>query len=189
MIPTQTMPDFPVFGSNATKLEPDAAKRAAGFYESEVLPYEWFNYFLNRASTGVTAHNAGLKSVEEEINSVLAAVGATPDATKSYQLRDAILAMNSSTGYDSKIVASNLLDTPIKDTRYLINAANVLLELGAALTQNVKISIFGLYDFTLKYTGIDGTLVTANYKANTNYELLFVGNGKYSNNSVYPVLS
>ena len=90
MIPTQEMVPYPVFGDNAIKVQPDDPKYAAGFDPGDVLPAEWLNWFLSRASGAVTKLNAGALSMEREINNVLTAGSITPDAEETDQLITAI---------------------------------------------------------------------------------------------------
>ena len=90
MINTQTLVNFPVFGDNATKAQPDNAKYAAGFQPADVYPAEWVNWVWNKASGGVTALNTGVDMMEREINNVLDGADKTPDATKDNQLLEAI---------------------------------------------------------------------------------------------------
>ena len=78
MIPEQTFETYPVFGDNATKVQPDAAKYAAGFQPADVLPAEWENWAWNKNTTGITDLNRGLSSVEKELNSILAVKSVTP---------------------------------------------------------------------------------------------------------------
>jgi len=90
MINTQTLVNFPVFGDNATKAQPDNAKYAAGFQPADVYPAEWVNWVWNKSSGGVTALNEGVNMMEREINNVLDGASKTPDATKDNQLLEAI---------------------------------------------------------------------------------------------------
>lgn len=90
MVPTQTLENFPPFGDNATKVQPDNAKYAAGFQPSDVYPAEWVNWVWGKSSNGVTKLNAGVDMMEREINNVLAGADKTPDATKDNQLLQAI---------------------------------------------------------------------------------------------------
>lgn len=78
MIAEQTFETYPVFGDNATKVQPDAAKYAAGFLPADVLPAEWENWAWNKNTKGITDLNRGLSSVEKELNSVLAVKSVTP---------------------------------------------------------------------------------------------------------------
>lgn len=86
MIPTQTFENYPEFANAGQKSQPDDAKYAAGFIPSDVLPAEWLNWFLNGATKGVTALNTGVKSVEQEINTVLESRSVTPDINAAGQL-------------------------------------------------------------------------------------------------------
>ena len=78
MIPEQTFETYPVFGDNATKVQPDPAKYAAGFQAADVLPAEWENWAWNKNTTGITDLNRGLSSVEKELNNILAVKNVSP---------------------------------------------------------------------------------------------------------------
>ena len=93
MIPTQTQTQFPVFANNGTKLEPDASKYTNGFVEGDVFPYQWENWLMNKASDAITKHNAGLDSIEKELNSILTEAGKTADNTKFNQVLESIVAI------------------------------------------------------------------------------------------------
>lgn len=86
MIPTQTLESYPVFGDNATKVQPDNVKYANGFIEGDVYPAEWVNWAWAKNTQGITDANAGIDSMEKEINSVLTGAGKTPDVTQNNQL-------------------------------------------------------------------------------------------------------
>ena len=86
MIPIQTFENYPEFANAGQKSQPNDAKYAAGFIPSDVLPAEWLNWFLNGATKGVTALNTGVKSVEQEINTVLESRSVTPDINAAGQL-------------------------------------------------------------------------------------------------------
>lgn len=86
MTPTQNFENYPEFANAGQKSQPNDAKYAAGFIPSDVLPAEWLNWFLNGATKGVTALNTGVKSVEQEINSVLESRSVTPDINAAGQL-------------------------------------------------------------------------------------------------------
>ncbi len=90
MIPSQTFENYPVFGDNATKVKPDDVKYAAGFQQADVLPAEWMNWAWNKNSKGITELQAGTRSLEAEINSVLTAASITPDVSENAQLTAAI---------------------------------------------------------------------------------------------------
>lgn len=91
MIPTQTLESFPIFGSNATKVEPGDAKKAAGWQQADVVPAEWMNWEWYKASKGITELNAGVNSIESEMNSVLTAAGITPAQATNNQLLTSIM--------------------------------------------------------------------------------------------------
>ena len=86
MTPTQDFENYPEFANSGQKSQPNNAKYSAGFIPSDVLPAEWLNWFLNGATKGVTALNTGVKSVEQEINTVLESRSVTPDITATNQL-------------------------------------------------------------------------------------------------------
>ena len=86
MIPTQNFENYPEFANAGQKSQPNEAKYAAGFIPSDVLPAEWLNWFLNGATKGVTALNTGVKSVEQEINTVLESRSVNPDINAAGQL-------------------------------------------------------------------------------------------------------
>ena len=86
MISTQTFENYPEFANAGQKSQPNDAKYAAGFIPSDVLPAEWLNWFLSGATKGVTALNTGVKSIEQEINAVLASRAVTPNITATNQL-------------------------------------------------------------------------------------------------------
>ena len=86
MISTQTFENYPEFANAGQKSQPNDAKYAAGFIPSDVLPAEWLNWFLSGATKGVTALNTGVKSIEQEINAVLASRSVTPNINANNQL-------------------------------------------------------------------------------------------------------
>ena len=90
MIPQQTLVTYPVFGDNASKVQPGDAKYSAGFQQADVYPAEWVNWAWNKNSAGITALNAGVASMETEIISVLTEAGKTPDAEAGNQLLQSI---------------------------------------------------------------------------------------------------
>ena len=90
MIPTQTFDSYPEFANSGTKQKPEDAKYSAGFIPSDVLPAEYLNWFLNGATKGVSALENGVKSIEQEINSVLASQSTSPDSTLTNQLLTAL---------------------------------------------------------------------------------------------------
>ena len=86
MTPTQDFENYPEFANAGQKSQPNDAKYSAGFIPSDVLPAEWLNWFLNGATKGVTALNTGVKSIEQEINTVLESRSVTPDINAAGQL-------------------------------------------------------------------------------------------------------
>ena len=106
MIPTQSLETFPVFGDNATKVQPDngGAKYSNGFQQSDVLPAEWLNWEWNKASSAVTALNAGVSSVESELNNVLTEAGISPSGSATNQVYKAIKKTNGCVMASSKTI-------------------------------------------------------------------------------------
>lgn len=90
MIPQQTLENYPVFGDNATKIQPDDAKMAAGFQQSDVLPAEWMNWAWNKNSKGIRDLNMGMASIEAELINILTAAGITPASATENQVITAI---------------------------------------------------------------------------------------------------
>lgn len=90
MIPTQEMINFPVFAENGKKIQPDTAKYSQGFQEADVLPAEWMNFLENKSSAAITTLNAGISSIEEELNAIVDAGGMTPSVNDNSQLLKAI---------------------------------------------------------------------------------------------------
>lgn len=90
MIAPQTFETYDIFGSGATKVEPPAAKRSAGFQQADVLPAEWMNWAWYKNSKGINDLNDGLGSVENEIKTVLDNAGITPNASNNDQLYKAV---------------------------------------------------------------------------------------------------
>ena len=181
MIPSQSLPSFPVFGDNATKVMPDngGSKYSNGFQQSDVLPAEWVNWEWNKASTGVTELNTGMASVEGELNNVLSEAGATPDGTKTDQVYKAV---RKNCGC---IMASSLTisSAPSIDTN---NVVKIMFTSNIAANDETTGMVI-----TYKGTGYpvwackDGTLVTLKghtingstkyLQANTILELIFDG--------------
>lgn len=80
MIPSQTFESYPVFGDNATKVQPDGAKYSNGFIQGDVYPAEWVNWAWAKNSQGITDANRGLTSIEAELNTMLTCAGITPSS-------------------------------------------------------------------------------------------------------------
>lgn len=90
MIPTQTLVEYPVFGNAACLVKPGDAKYAGGFLPADVLPAEWHNWFLNTASSAITCLNAGVGSMEAELNCVVTSAGLQPAEGTPGQVAQAI---------------------------------------------------------------------------------------------------
>lgn len=105
MVPTQTLETYPPFGDNATKVQPDNAKYAAGFQPADVYPAEWVNWAWGKNTRCITDLNAGVNMMEKEINNVLDGAGKTPDATKENQLLQSIQKLISDAETRAKLAA------------------------------------------------------------------------------------
>ena len=187
MIPTQEMTAFPVWasGSGAAKVEPGAAKYAAGWLEADVVPHEWLNWLFNRASGAVTKHNAGVLSMEKEINSVLVAGGQTPDATDNDQLLDSILYLIRQNENSIQSVTASTTITPDKNTACFINAASVTLTLAGTPPNGIQVRVYCKYAASIRFNDLSGTQVTKSAPANTQWTLTFNGTGWLYEHSPY----
>lgn len=90
MIAQQNFGTYPVFGDNATKVQPDANKYSAGFQEADVLPSEWMNWAWNKNSKGITDLNLGVSVIEKELINLLSAAGITPVQATENQVATAV---------------------------------------------------------------------------------------------------
>ena len=48
----QDFENFPIFGTDSSKVQPEEPKYSDGFLPGDVLPAEWLNWFLNTMSKG-----------------------------------------------------------------------------------------------------------------------------------------
>lgn len=177
MTPTQIMVNFPTFGANSTKLQPESAKYSAGFQEADVLPHEWLNWFLNKSSDGVSTLNAGLLSVEQEINSVLTAAGMSADITETDQLKDAIEYLIQLGGSSIEQITTSKILTPSKDTRAVVTVAGITVTLGNGAYTSLNVDIMGTQATTIAYTDINGNSVTDSVPANAPVKYTYNGSG------------
>lgn len=90
MIPEQTLLGYPLFGDNATKVEPDNNKKSNGWQQGDVVPAEWMNWAWYHNSKGVADLNKGVNSIEKEINNVLSSFGISPAEATNNQLLTAM---------------------------------------------------------------------------------------------------
>ena len=177
MIPEQVVTQFPVWGANATKVEPNAAKYAGGWQEADVIPHEWLNWLLNRASQAVTKHNAGVQSMEKEIISVLTASGQTPDSSEDDQLLDAINYLIQQGGNTIQPVNASTTITPIKNTVCLITASGVTLTLSGTPPTGIQVRVYCEYAASLRFNDLSGTQVTRSAPADSQWTFTFNGSG------------
>ena len=105
MIPEQTLVQFPEFSDTGTKVKPGDAKYSAGFQEADVLPAEWLNWFLNKASDGISVINEGVTSIEAELNTIVTTAGETPDKDTNNQVLTAIQNMISNAKSEAILAA------------------------------------------------------------------------------------
>lgn len=90
MIPEQQLVAFPEFANAGTKIAPEGAKYSEGFQPGDVLPAEWLNYFMNKASAGQTTGNAVIDSLQKEMQNVVNQAGLTPSGANNTQVFGAI---------------------------------------------------------------------------------------------------
>ena len=90
MIPEQTFLGYPLFGDNATKVEPDNNKKSNGWQQGDVVPAEWMNWGWYHNSKGISDLNKGVSSMEKELNAVLSSFGITPAELTNNQLLTAM---------------------------------------------------------------------------------------------------
>jgi hypothetical protein len=120
MIENQTLQAFPIFGDNASKVQPEAAVYTNGYAPNDVLPAEHFNWFMGNASNAITILNQGISSIEAELNTLIACAGMTSDVSCTSQVYNAVMYQinNCISKYAIKNHASNT------NTYGLGNAAN-----------------------------------------------------------------
>ena len=150
MTPNQDLVSFPVFANSGTKISPDQAKYAAGFQESDVLPAEWLNYFLNKASGAVTALNTMGDSAQKELNNLLTQAGITPSEADNTQVYAAI-----------KTFIQNTANLVVATTEANTAPAGTDNGVVTALTTKLKVTVLLKNGF---YTDSSSTKMTFNYK-------------------------
>ena len=128
MIAPQAFETYDIFGSGATKVEPPAAKRSAGWQQADVLPAEYMNWAWYKNSKCITDLNSGVKSVEDEIKTVLDNANISPDASAINQLFTAI---QKNTGC---IITDALTPTTITNAPALQTGSVVKIMFGADVT-------------------------------------------------------
>jgi len=163
MTPNQDLVSFPTFANNGTKISPDQAKYAAGFQESDVLPAEWLNYFLNKASAGITALNTTGDAMQKELLNLLTQAGIEPSAATDTQVYAAIKAYIQNTA--NLVVATTSASTAPAGTD-----DGVVTELATKL--KVTVLIKNGY-----YVASASTKMTFNYKGLGAKQVYVVNNG------------
>jgi hypothetical protein len=86
MTPSQNFNSLAEFCTSGTKVIPDASHFLNGYLENEGYPYEHINYMLNNISKNSLLYQAGLTSIENEINSILTEAEITPNINSNNQL-------------------------------------------------------------------------------------------------------
>ena len=134
MIPEQTLLSYPVFGDNATKVEPDNNKKSNGWQQGDVVPAEWMNWGWYHNSKGITDLNKGVSSMEKELNNVLSSFGITPAELTNNQLLTALRLNASFVTANSTTVTGPLL----------VNGGTIRVLFTAALTGSNTTTGFSL---------------------------------------------
>ena len=183
MIPSQTFENYPIFGGNATKVEPGDAKKSAGFQQADVLPAEWMNWAWNKNSKGISDLNKGLSSVEKEINAVLSSFGITPAELTNNQLLTA-MRLNASFVTATGTTITGPLLVSGGTIRVMFTAAIAGTDTTTGLTisyngQSVAVKVYkegNLENFTAaKISWQDASAVYRYLDAGTTLELLYDG--------------
>lgn len=90
MKPVSTFDNFPPFANAGTRNAPDDAKYSLGFVPADTLPAEWANYFFHGSTKGVTDLNSAVRSIWQELQSVLTAYEITPSSESTEQILEAL---------------------------------------------------------------------------------------------------
>lgn len=90
MKPVSTFDNFPPFANAGTRNAPGDAKYSLGFVPADTLPAEWANYFFHGSTKGVTDLNSAVRSIWQELQSVLTAYGITPSSESTEQILEAL---------------------------------------------------------------------------------------------------
>lgn len=90
MKPVSTFDNFPPFANAGTRNAPGDAKYSLGFVPADTLPAEWANYFFHGSTKGVTDLNSAVRSIWQELQSVLTAYGITPSSESTDQILEAL---------------------------------------------------------------------------------------------------
>lgn len=185
MIPEQTLLGYPVFGDNATKVEPDNNKKSNGWQQADVLPAEHMNWAWYHNSKGISDLNKGVSSMEKEINAVLASFGITPAELTNNQLLTA-MRLNASFVTATGTTITGPLLVSGGTIRVMFTAAIAGTDTTTGLTisyngQSVAVKVYkegSLENFTAaKISWEDASAVYRYLDAGTTLELLY--NGSY----------
>jgi hypothetical protein len=179
MIPSQTFEQYPIFGGNATKVEPGDAKKSAGFQQADVLPAEWMNWAWNKNSKGISDLNEGVTSLEKEVNNVLAEAHISPssDTNVNNQLFKAVQKNNGCIITDAATPAV-ITNAPA------IEAGNVVkVMFGADVTGGNTTTAM-----LISYNGSNITVKVNKNGAKTNFVATEVSSGTYKYLQAYTTL-
>lgn len=185
MIPEQTLLGFPLFGDNATKVEPDNNKKSNGWQQGDVVPAEWMNWEWYHASKGVADLNKGVSSMEKEINAVLASFGISPAEATNNQLLTAMRLNASFVTATGTTITGPLLVSGgtirVMFTQAIAGSDTTTKLTLSYNTQNIDVKVYkdgSLEDFTAaKISWEDASAVYKYLDAGTTLELLY--NGTY----------
>jgi hypothetical protein len=86
MIDTPAFDDVPEFSHDGTNVKPGTAKYSGGFVSNEMLPFDFFNWFMHGLTKNGAAEQVDIGSIHAELKSVLTAHGVTPNPALSNQL-------------------------------------------------------------------------------------------------------
>lgn len=86
MIDTPTFDDVPEFAHDGTKVKPGTAKYSGGHVSGEILPFDYYNWFMNGLTKNGVTEQAQITSINAELKSILTAHGITPGSELTNQL-------------------------------------------------------------------------------------------------------
>ena len=183
MIPEQTLLGYPLFGDNATKVEPDNNKKSNGWQQGDVVPAEWMNWAWYRNSKCISDLNKGVNSMEKELNAVLASFGITAAELTNNQLLTA-MRLNASFVTASSTTITGPLLVNGGTIRVMFTAAIAGTDTTTGLTisyngQSIAVKVYkegSLENFTAAKISWQDTNVVHRYlDAGTTLELLYDG--------------
>ena len=93
MKPEQNFDSFPSFANAGSRSAPEGSKYGLGFLTADTFPAEWANYFFHGSTKGITDLNSAVKSIWEELLTILSHASVTPDAKETDQVYNSIKSM------------------------------------------------------------------------------------------------